>query len=126
MKLLIDTHVFIWVTTNSNLMSKRAAALLADADNEIHLSAVSAYEIEFKRPRDVELQRMPPDLSETLAFMGFHWLPVTWEHASLAARLPLHHRDPWDRILIAQSIVEDARLVSIDRQFSGYGVPLLW
>jgi len=77
MKLLIDTHVFIWVTTKSNLMSNRAAALLADTANEIYVSAVSAYEIEFKRPRDVELQRMPPDLSIDRQFSAYE-APVEW------------------------------------------------
>jgi PIN domain nuclease of toxin-antitoxin system len=126
MKLLIDTHAFIWVTTNTALLSARAASLLDDLTNEIYVSAVSAYEIENKRSRDLELQRMPFDLNVSVAQMGFQWLPVTWEHAREAGRLPLHHRDPWDRILIAQALVEDARLVSIDRQLAAYAVPIEW
>ena len=77
MRLLIDTHVLIWVTTNTNLMSTRAAGLLADVANEIYVSAVSAYEIEFKRPRDTELQRMPPDLSIDRQFSAYE-APVEW------------------------------------------------
>ena len=69
---------------------------------------------------------MPLNLNEGAMLMGFRWLPVTWEHAQEAARLPSHHRDPWDRILIAQALIEDAKLVSIDRQFAAYNVPLLW
>ena len=106
MKLLIYTHALIWVTTDTGLLSARAASLLADLTNEIHVSAVSAYEIEYKRSRDPELQRMPFDLNDCVALMGFQWLPVTWEHAREAGRLPQHHGDPWDRLLIAQALME--------------------
>jgi PIN domain nuclease of toxin-antitoxin system len=126
MKLLLDTHAFVWVTTNTALLSPRATSLLSDPDNEIQVSAVSAYEIENKRSRDAELQRMPFNLNDSVALMGFRWLPVTWEHAQEAARLPSHHRDPWDRILIAQALTEDSRLVSVDRQFEAYNVRVEW
>jgi len=126
MKLLLDTHAFVWVTTNTALLSSRATSLLSDPDNEIQVSAVSAYEIENKRSRDAELQRMPFNLNDSVALMGFRWLPVTWRHAQEAARLPSHHRDPWDRILIAQALMEESRLLSVDRQFEAYDVRVEW
>ena len=100
--------------------------MLSDPDNEIQVSAVTAYEIENKRSRDAELQRMPFNLNDSVALMGFRWLPVTWQRAQEAARLPSHHRDPWDRILIAQALMEDSRLVSVDRQFEAYNVRVEW
>jgi len=126
MKLLLDTHVFIWATTATSLLSAKVLDLLGDTDNEVMVSAVSAYEIEFKRPRDGELQRMPSDLNEAARFQNFSWLPMSWRHARDAGLLPMHHRDPWDRILVAQALAEGAALVSIDRQLGVYAAQVVW
>lgn len=126
MRLLIDTHVLIWAASQSHRLSAAAADLLTDIANTIHVSPVSMYEIEYKRPHDPELQNLPADLNVVSEKLGFAWLPVTAEHAKQAAELPRHHRDPWDRLLLGQAIVEGAALVSIDRRLTDYGVPILW
>jgi PIN domain nuclease of toxin-antitoxin system len=126
MKLLIDTHVFVWATVQPDLLSSRARATLDDADNEILLSTVSAYEIELKRDRDPALQRIPADLDLAVRAQQIHWLGVSQEHASTAGRLARLHGDPFDRIIIAQAFIERATLISRDRWFGAYGVPLIW
>jgi PIN domain nuclease of toxin-antitoxin system len=91
MKLLIDTHVFVWATVQPNLLSSRAGAALEDVDNEILLSTVSAYEIELKRDRDPVLQRIPADLDLAASAQQIYWLGVSQEHAATAGRLARLH-----------------------------------
>ncbi len=126
MKLLIDTHVLVWATTATGLLPDRVTDLISDVTNDILVSAVSAYEIEFKRARDVRLQRMPSDLNEAIRRQGFLWLDVSWRHTRTAGRLPVHHRDPWDRILVAQALEEGIGLISVDRRLAAYPVTILW
>lgn len=126
MRLLLDTHVFVWSTTRPSELSPAVTMALLDPQNEIFVSAVSAYEIEYKRDRDPDLQVMPAALDDAIREQGMAWLPITERHAALAAQLPLHHRDPWDRILVAQAMLEQLQLATIDRQLAAYGVPILW
>jgi PIN domain nuclease of toxin-antitoxin system len=126
MKLLIDTHVLIWTLAKTRKRSRRAAKLLADGSNEVLVSAGSAYEIEFKRGRNVELNQLPADLRDAASEMGFSWLPISSEHAVMAGRLPRLHGDPFDRIIIAQALVENATVLSCDGLIAPYGVPVLW
>ena len=107
-------------------LSARVAALLVDNNNEITVSAVTAYELEFKRTRDPEMARLPADLNEAVEGQRFAWLPISHEHATLAGRLPRLHGDPFDRLLIAQSMLENATIVSVDRWFPAYGAPVIW
>jgi PIN domain nuclease of toxin-antitoxin system len=126
MRLLIDTHVFVWATVQPDLLSSRAKALLADLENEVLLSAISAYEIEYKRERDPILQRIPSDLEIALAAQDIGWLLLRPEHASEAGKLPRHHGDPFDRLIIAQAILENTAIVTADRWFPAYGVSVIW
>ena len=126
MKLLIDTHAFVWATIEPFRLSARVRDLIADPENICLVSAVSAYEILFKRENDAALRRLPEDLVQAVAQTDFEWLSIDVRHASAAARLPRHHRDPWDRILIAQAMAEDADLVSADRRLSAYDARLIW
>jgi PIN domain nuclease of toxin-antitoxin system len=127
MRLLLDTHALVWWLTSSRTLSDRVrAAIQAVDDNEIMVSAVTSYEIEFKRARDAVLSTVPERLISAVVEQGFDWLPVMPEDAAAAARLPLHHRDPWDRIIIAQAFSREATIVTIDRMIAAYGVPVLW
>lgn len=126
MRLLLDTHVFVWSATQPALLSPLAAAAFGDPANEIFVSAVSAYEIEYKRSRDAQLQIMPAQLDEAVSLQGFCWLSIKPVHAAAAAKLPDHHRDPWDRILVSQALHDDLMLVSIDTKLDAYGATILW
>ena len=126
MKLLLDTHVFVWAATQPAQLSMMASRALLDPENEIFVSAVSAYEIEYKRDRDALLQLMPDELDDAVRLQGLAWLPMAAAHGVVAARLAPHHRDPRDRILVAQAMIESLHLVTIDHKLSAYGVPILW
>jgi PIN domain nuclease of toxin-antitoxin system len=126
MKLLIDTHVLIWWLTDPTRLSSRCRDILASDDAEVLVSAVSAYEIEFKRSVDPVLQKMPEALVVAVVAEGFDWRAIEPEDAVVAGGLPRHHRDPWDRLLIAQAIVSGLPILTKDTAFSAYGVPTLW
>ncbi|MBO9560498.1 MAG: type II toxin-antitoxin system VapC family toxin [Caulobacter sp.] len=126
MKLLIDTHVLIWWWTDVDRLSATAVDLLSDPGVEVQVSTVSAYEIELKRPRDPLLQRLPADLLAAVSEEGFAWRDVAPADAIVAGRLPLHHRDPWDRLLVAQAINDDVAVLSRDATLGAYGATLRW
>src|SRR5271155_13001 len=114
MKVLLDTHAFVWAIARSHLLSKRAAGLIEDTGNIVLVSAVSAYEIEFKRPRDATLAALPADLDAAVVLQGFDWLPLSPAHAVAAGRLPRLAGDPFDRFLAAQALAENATLLTRD------------
>ena len=126
MKLLLDTHAVVWWLCSPARLSTAALTALSDGKNEILVSAASGYEIEIKRDRDETLRNVPESLKAAVVEQGFVWLSISAEHAIAAALLPMHHRDPWDRILIAQALEEGAQLVSCDARMEAYGVPILW
>ncbi len=126
MKLLIDSHALVWSATEQSSLGSRAREAITDPSNQVLVSAITAYEPELKRVRDPLLARLPDNLDEAVRAQNFEWLAVTAEHASEAGKLPRLHGDPFDRIIIAQAFVEGAVIVSADRWFPGYGVPLLW
>lgn len=126
MKVLLDTHAFVWAGLSERKLSPAVRDCLRDPTTEIRLSVVSAYEIDFKRSVSSELQGLPMDLDDARRVFKFEWLDVTRRHATFAARLPRHHRDPWDRILVAQALLEELILVSVDPALGRYGVPVLW
>ena len=126
MNLLLDTHAFVWAIAQSHLLSRRAAALMSDRANLVWVSAVSAYEIEFKRLRDPILASLPADLDEAVRLQGFEWLPLRPAHAMAAGRLPRLHGDPFDRMLAAQALVEQATLLTRDPLVGAYGPVITW
>jgi PIN domain nuclease of toxin-antitoxin system len=126
MKLLLDTHAFVWTLVQSHLLSLRAAALIDDEANEVLVSAVTAYEIEYKRRRDPILSVLPADLDEAVTMPGFKWLPLTPQHAVTAGRLPRLHGDPFDRMLAAQALAENITLITRDRLVAAYGPVIVW
>lgn len=126
MKLLLDTHAIVWWLGAPEALSARAFAAVGDKSNQILVSAACGYEIEIKRSRDAALRRVPDSLYDAILAQDFAWLPIQAEHAITAARLPAHHRDPWDRILVAQAMDQDAVLVSCDTHMKAYDVATLW
>jgi PIN domain nuclease of toxin-antitoxin system len=125
-KLLLDTHAFVWAMAQSHLLSPRAAKLIEDGANVVLVSAASAYEIEYKRARDPVLSRLPVDLDEAVSRLGFEWLDLTLAHAVMAGRLPRLHGDPFDRMLAAQALVENATLLTRDPFVVAYGPVVAW
>ena len=118
---LLDTHVFIWLTTHSSRLSREVDSDIRDLINQVFVSIASAWEISIK----VGLDKMPPLPGEPellLAEAGLIPLEITLIHAKLAGRLPLLHRDPFDRMLVAQAQTEDLIIITDDRRIERYDV----
>ncbi len=118
MKLLLDTHVIIWSVSEPKRLSKKAQCYIADAET-IYVSAASIWEISIK----LQLNKLQLDLNAFLNEidnLGIQALPVTWKHAQLTKDLPLHHKDPFDRILIAQATIEPLTLLTNDAVLPQY------
>lgn len=122
---LLDTQAFVWWVVQPDRLSPSAIEAVGNAD-VAYVSAVSVYEIDIKRERDGLLARMPDDLPAHLPAIGCQWDVVTPEAAQRAARLPWLHRDPWDRLIVAQAQVLGAALISADRQLISYAVDVVW
>lgn len=123
MRLLIDTHVFIWMTVDPARVREGARHALAAPANTVFVSAASIWEIAIKRALG-RLAFPLEALEGILARTGFDPLPITPAHGIAAGNLPRHHADPFDRMLVAQAQLEDLVLVSEDRAFPPYGVRL--
>lgn len=123
MRLLLDTHVVLWAVTDAAALPMRFRAALQDGRTELFVSAVSVWEVSIKT--GLGKLDVPQDLWDRVAEAGCAALPVTWAHARAVQGLPLHHADPFDRLLIAQAQVEGMVLVSADRAFAAYDVTLL-
>jgi PIN domain nuclease of toxin-antitoxin system len=122
-RLLIDTHVFIWMTVEPARVRDDARRALAAPANTVFVSAASIWEIAIKRALG-RLEFPLEELDMIFARIGFDPLPVTAAHGVVAGSLPRHHADPFDRMLVAQARLEDLVLVSEDRAFPPYGVRL--
>ncbi len=127
MRLLIDTHAFLWFVAGDRRLSRRARLAMEAPDAELYLSAASVWEMAIK----VGLGRLklPAPVAAYVrekAAGGFRILPVEWMHAAAVETLPFHHRDPFDRLLAAQSTVETIPLVTSDPAFKPYGVDIVW
>ena len=125
MKLLLDSHAFLWWLADDPALSSSARGAVADPSNLVLVSAATIWEIEIKR-RLGRLEAGEADLVAEIEANRFSELPVTARHAEAAAGLPQHHGDPFDRMLIAQSQLEGLVCVTRDTAFEAYGVPLLW
>ena len=125
MRLLLDSHALLWALAAPDRLPAAALRAIRAADNEVHASLASAWEISIK----VSIRRLDFDvesLEETLAASGIQALGISLQHAVRVSTLPLHHRDPFDRMLVAQAMCESMTLVSRDRELAKYGVRLLW
>lgn len=122
MKLLLDTHVVIWWLADDATLSDEIKARL-DHEPDVFLSAATVWEIAIKQA--IGKLKEPADLPEQIRDSGFRELPITSQHALAAGRLPLIHRDPFDRMLVAQAQSEDLTLVTRDPEIRRYDVALL-
>ena len=123
MRLLIDSNVFIWMAAQPSELSAGAREALANPANERVLSVVAIWEIAIK----LSLRKLvlPGDLMVAVEGMAAVTLPLRLAHIGRVQRLPLHHRDPFDRMMIAQALEENLTIVTRDRAFGAYGVRLL-
>ena len=123
MRLLLDTHVVLWWLDDPLLLSQAARGAIASPNNQVLVSAAVCWEIAIKR----RLGKLtaPADVRGALQVCGFDELDITPAHALATESLPLHHRDPFDRILVAQTLLEGAMLVSRDPLMLAYGIPTI-
>ena len=123
MRLLLDTHALLWSLAEPSRLSEEARAAIEDGRNDVFVSAASAWEIAIKRAGGT--LEAPEDLTQQLDVAAFRPLAITLDHALAAGALPLHHRDPFDRMLAAQAALEGLTIVSRNGRLDAYGVPVL-
>lgn len=124
MRVLLDTHVFLWWLADDPGLRPAAREAIADPDTIVHVSAVTVWEIAIKAALG-RLDAVSADLAGEIAANGFVELPITARHAARAGGLPRHHDDPFDRMLCAQAGLEGLTLVTRDRVFEAYGTAIL-
>lgn len=128
MKVLLDTHTFLWWITDDRRMSVRAAAIIEDGNNSLYLSTASAWEIIIK----TQMGRLPLPgspvhyIPQQMAINAIEPLPIALTHALAVYELPPLHRDPFDRLLVAQAQSEHLPILTIDPLISQYEVEILW
>jgi PIN domain nuclease of toxin-antitoxin system len=118
--LLLDTHIFLWWDRDPSRLPTGVEDLIANRANAITVSAISVFELAMKRERGH--LKFTGTLEALIARHGFHMLPVNAQHAEAAAALPMIHRDPFDRLLIAQAQIEQLALVTTDEEIKRYAV----
>jgi PIN domain nuclease of toxin-antitoxin system len=124
LKLLLDTHAALWWLADDERFGEEAARHLTDEAHEVLLSVAVVWEVAIKR--SLGKLRAPAGFVATLVGAGVRPLPVSVEHAEFVEQLPWHHRDPFDRMLVAQATLERAALVSRDEALRPYDIPLVW
>ncbi len=122
MNFLLDTHVVLWWLDDSDLLPDHYRLAIEDQDNLCLVSSASVWEISMKSA--VGKLIIPDNYLELLREQGFEELPVSWKHADKVSKLPMHHKDPFDRLLIAQAMVEGLTLLSVDRIIPKYDVKI--
>ena len=128
MRVLLDTHALVWALAEPDRLSSRARAALADPATVAFVSLVSAWELAILEGLErVRLQvPLAALFTEGLAALGIQLLPIRLAHIAGVAALPQHHRDPFDRLLVATALAERLTVVTTDDVFKRYGVPVLW
>jgi PIN domain nuclease of toxin-antitoxin system len=128
MRLLLDTHTLIWFLAGNKSLSRDASRAIESETNDVLVSAVSAIEVtsKFRSGKLNQAELLARDFEATILHHGFTPLSITVAHASLAGSLDILHKDPFDRLLIAQARIEQLALVSNARAFDAFGVTRLW
>jgi len=128
MKVLLDTHAFLWLITGDDRLSENARQTFLNTENSLFFSAASLWEICIKKSlgkislKDGWFQTIQAEMETNT----IQWLPIEMTHCAEVTELPFHHRDPFDRMLIAQAIVEEMTLLSRDSPLSNYAIELIW
>ena len=123
MNLLLDTHILLWWLADDPRLGDSIRDAIVDPSTRVLISAASVWEIGIKQ--SIGKLTVPESILLIIEGEGFEELPITARHAELAARLPAHHRDPFDRMLIAQAVLEGLILVTSDRQIEAYDLALM-
>lgn len=123
-RLLVDTHALLWWLADDPALSATARDTIADPMNEVLVSTATIWEIAVKR--SLGKLQVTDDLPERIADEGFAWLAVEARHAWEVRELPMHHRDPFDRILVAQALTERLPVLTADPRFGEYGTATRW
>jgi PIN domain nuclease of toxin-antitoxin system len=124
-KLLLDTHALLWWLSDDPRLSYRAEASISNPENQVFVSACTGYEVAYKQKLG-KLPSFPESLQRLLLRGGFQFLPISIQHALAAGELRGPHRDPWDRMMMAQALAEHCHMITADGVFSDYGVPVIW
>lgn len=123
MNLILDTHIILWWLDNNEKLPEKYFRLITDSNNICFISSAVIWEISIKS--GLGKLEIPGNFTEILQQEGFSELPVSWEHAAMVRQLPFHHKDPFDRLIIAQTIIEDFTLLTVDKIIPEYGVKIL-
>ncbi len=123
MKVLLDTHTLLWWLANDETLSAKARQVIASPKTTVYVSAATAWEIAIKKA--IGKLQSPDDLVDALAANRFQQLPVTIEHALFAGALPRHHDDPFDRMLVAQALMEKLTIITRDKSIPAYNPALI-
>lgn len=128
MKVLLDTHAFLWLITDDDRLSENARQTFLNTQNSLFFSAASLWEICIKKSLGkISLKEgWFQTIQEEMAINTIQWLPIEMTHCAEVTELPFHHRDPFDRILIAQAIVEEMKIMSRDNRLAKYTIGLIW
>ena len=128
MRMLLDTHAFLWFILDDPQLSSTARNLIADSANDVDVSPASYWEIAIKIKLGKYSLPFPysPFIESQISANDFRILTIEPRHTSLLTTMPLHHKDPFDRLLVAQAQCDDIPIVSIDPQLDSYGVKRLW
>jgi len=128
MRLLLDSHTFLWFVLKDSQLSRAADALITDPANDVLVSPATYWEIAIKvGKKKLDLLASYDDfMKRGLEGNDFEILPIETKHTSLLTTMPMHHKDPFDRMIISQAIAEHLPVVSVDAAFDPYGVTRLW
>jgi PIN domain nuclease of toxin-antitoxin system len=119
---LLDTHILLWFLENDSKLSDQVREVITNPKNLIFVSVISAWKISIKQSLGKLIA--PSNLEEALRFSRFEVLSMTLAHGIKVADLPIHHKDPFDRMLIAQALIEGLTIITVDQKFKLYDVPL--